>query len=159
MTQMTVDQAYARKLAGSMLTDLGLTGAQEYALDMMGSVCSETLRRRWSDVLQQLNEISHPLRFSSDALRLVFSGEKTAVTCASMRVPVGGSFWLSDLGRERRFTVSAVHEGAISDIVRRFWMKEGYHGPLPFIMDLARAYPEIGPDSVVYTHEFEEVPA
>ena len=61
MTQMTVDQAYARKLANSILSEFGLERAQEYALRMMGSVCSETLRKRWSEVLQQINEIAHPL--------------------------------------------------------------------------------------------------
>ena len=73
MTQMTVDQAYARKLANSILSEFGLERAQEYALRMMGSVCSETLRKRWSEVLQQINEIAHPLRFRADLLPLVFS--------------------------------------------------------------------------------------
>ena len=159
MTQMTVDQAYARKLANSILSEFGLERAQEYALGMMGSVCSETLRKRWSEGLQQINEVAHPLRFRVDLLPLVFSGRKTATTRTSVKVPVGGTFWLSDMGAERRFRVSEVHGGTVSEIVDRFWSQEGYADPISFAMDLARIYPDIGVGTVVFTHVFEEVPA
>lgn len=159
MTQMTVDQAYARKLANSILSEFGLERAQEYALRMMGSVCSETLRKRWSEVLQQINEIAHPLRFRADLLPLVFSGRKTATTRTSVKVPAGGSFWLSDMGTERRFRVSEVHEGTVSEIVDGYWNLEGYGDPMSFAMDLARIYPDIRSDTVVFTHIFEEVSA
>lgn len=159
MTQMTVDQAYARKLAGSILSEFGLERAQEYALRMMGTVSSENLRKRWSDVLQQINEISHPLRFRADLLPLVFSGRKTATTRRSPKVPAGGTFWLSDMGAERRFRVTEVHEGTVSEIVNGFWSQEGYGDPMSFAMDLARIYPDIKTDTIVFTHVFEEVPA
>lgn len=159
MTQMTIDQAYARKLAEAIMSEFGLERAQEYTLRMMGSVSSETHRKRWSEVLQQINEISHPLRFRSDLLPLVFSGRKTATTRRSVKVPAGGSFWLSDMGTERRFRVSEVHEGTVSEIVDGFWRQEGYGDPMSFAMDLARIYPDIRSDTVVFAHVFEEVSA
>ena len=159
MTQVTVEQAYARKLAASLLSEFGLPRAQEYALRMMCTVGSENLRMRWSEVLQQLNQISHPLRFRPDLVQLVLSGNKTATTRRSVKVPAGGSFWLSDMGTERRFVVSEVHEGRVSEIVDGFWMMEGYTDPTAFAMDLARIYPELRSDTVVYTHVFKEVRA
>lgn len=159
MTQMTADQAYARKLASSILSEFGLERAQEYALKMMGTVSSEILRKRWSDVLQQINVIAHPLRFRADLLPLVFSGRKTATTRMSIKVPVGGTFWLSDMGTERRFRVSEVYEGTVSEIVDGYWNQEGYGDPTSFAMDLARIYPDIRSDTIVFTHVFEEVPA
>ena len=159
MTQITVDQAYARKLADSLLSEFGLPRAQEYALNMMCTVTSEIHRKRWSEVLHQLNEISHPLRFRNDLLQSVFSGIKTATTRTSVKVPAGGTFWLSDMGTERRFVVSEVHEGTVSEIVDGFWRREGYADPTAFAMDLARIYPELRSDTVVYAHVFREVPA
>ncbi len=159
MTQITVDQAYSRKLADSLLSEFGLLKAQKYALNMMCSVPSESLRKRWSEVLNQLNEIAHPLRFRNDLLPMVFSGTKTVTTRTSVKVQAGGTFWLSDMGTERMFVVSEVHEGTVSEIVDGFWRREGYADPTAFAMDLARIYPELRSDTVVYAHVFREVPA
>lgn len=159
MTQITVDQAYSRKLADSLLSEFGLLKAQKYALNMMCSVPSESLRKRWSEVLNQLNEIAHPLRFRNDLLPMVFSGTKTVTTRTSVKVQAGGTFWLSDMGTERRFVVSEVHEGTVSEIVDGYWNLEGYGDPMSFAMDLARIYPDIRSDTVVFTHIFEEVSA
>ena len=105
------------------------------------------------------NPAAEPLPGYRKVSPMVFSGTKTVTTRTSVKVQAGGTFWLSDMGTERRFVVSEVHEGTVSEIVDGFWRREGYADPTAFAMDLARIYPELRSDTVVYAHVFREVSA
>lgn len=157
--QSTVEDAHDRRVATALLSEYGLPDAQEYVLQQLVTVGAERDRRMWSRVLQQLEVLSHPIRFRQDLQALVLSGAKTATTRRSVKVPRGGSFWVSDMGTERMFRVTNVHSGTVGELSETFWRSEGFDSPVQMVMELARIYPTITSETTLVTHVFEEVPA